>query len=69
MSFFATIEKPRWFAEFLIKCFIYFTNIKLDDAVYQNISDYPNVQKLFTRKLRKNARLVDNYSLIVNLIV
>jgi len=51
------LEKPIIAAEILKKIFINYYNINIEE-IELPLKEYPSVQKLFCRKLKKNARII-----------
>lgn len=53
------------FNKHIIQTFINFFNVKMDDAVIENIDEYETFNQFFTRELKPETRPIDNHPEVI----
>ena len=62
-------ELPRWCRGPVLGLYVWAFGCNMEEALIEDIREYPSLSKLFTRQLKEGARVVSSECLVVSSLV
>ena len=59
-------ELPKWCRRPVLGLYVWAFGCDMEEALIEDIREYPSLSKLFTRQLKEGARVVDSECLVVS---